>query len=435
MNLLNTAQEKFFKLGLAVSLFVLLGKLVSFARELCLSYFYGSNVFVEGFFFNFNIINLIAGIYLNTIIFYLIPQIKTQHSFSSIDYENKQILSFTYLGIISSIILVFIFYLGFNFELFKISENLVNNTEKTYLIFCISFPFLVLTFVFTSILTSKNIHVGLFYESFPSFLIIIGIIFISQNDYLLAVSFFIGVLFQLVALNFHRNLPVNYIKKNMLSMKEFSLNKFFFIVLVAQIIFALPNFIDHFIVSTLEQGSLAHFTYANKIYSIVYSIIFLIVSRTLITFFVENQNVINAKFILYLFAAFLSGTIFCTLLYLSSNLITKLLFYRGEFNSFDLQKVSELFQYFTFLIPFYLIIVISITFFYGKKKIKIIFIICFSLLFPKIIYILSLEKITIIDIPLSTLCGFISSSVCILIIMIKESENNLNTTKIKKKRN
>ena len=70
MNLLNTAQEKFFKLGLAVSLFVLLGKLVSFARELCLSYFYGSNVFVEGFFFNFNIyeIGLIPYYYLKRII-------------------------------------------------------------------------------------------------------------------------------------------------------------------------------------------------------------------------------------------------------------------------------------------------------------------------------------------------------------------------------
>ena len=68
---------------------------------------------------------------------------------------------------------------------------------------------------------------------------------------------------------------------------------------MVQVIFALPNIIDHFIVSSLEKRSLAHFTYANKIYSIVYSIIFLIVSRTLITFFIDTQKIINKNLWLY----------------------------------------------------------------------------------------------------------------------------------------
>ena len=63
MTFFNNAQQKFFRLGLIVSLFVFLGKLISFGRELSFSYFYGSSIYVESFFFNFNIMNLLAGIF------------------------------------------------------------------------------------------------------------------------------------------------------------------------------------------------------------------------------------------------------------------------------------------------------------------------------------------------------------------------------------
>ena len=98
MTFFNNAQQKFFRLGLIVSLFVFLGKLISFGRELSFSYFYGSSIYAESFFFNFNIMNLLAGIFLNTIIFYLVPQFKKKRILLNLEsFENEQILIFFYI--------------------------------------------------------------------------------------------------------------------------------------------------------------------------------------------------------------------------------------------------------------------------------------------------------------------------------------------------
>ena len=421
MTFFNNAQQKFFRLGLIVSIFVFLGKIISFGRELSFSYFYGSSIYAETFFFNFNIMNLFAGIFLNTIIFYLVPQFKKRASNSKLCiFENDQILIFTYIGITFQIFLALIFFLGFNFDLFKISDELKNSAQKSYLIFCISFPILVLTFVFTSLLTAKNNHIGLFYESIPSLIIIISIFLIPYNDYLLSVAFMFGIVLQLLILNFYRKFPIEYFKKNFLKIRNLNLDNIFLQIFLLQIIFALPNIVDHFLVSSLQKRSLAHFTYANKIYSIVYSIIFLIISRTLITFFIDTQKIINKKFIGYIFFSFSLGIIFSNLLWYNSNTITSILFFRGSFTFFDLQEVSNLFKYFTYLIPFYLVIVIILTFFYGKQRLEIIFRVCVITLVTKSIYLFLLDEITITQIPLSTLIGFVFATIFIFYQLFKE---------------
>ena len=425
MTFFNNAQQKFFKLGLIVSLFVFLGKLISFGRELSFSYFYGSSIYAESFFFNFNIMNLLAGIFLNTIIFYLVPQFKKKKIIVNLEnFENEQILLFFYIGIFFQILLAIVFFLGFNLDLFVISNELKQSAQKSYLIFCLGFPILIMTFVFTSMLTAKNNHIGLFYESIPSLIIIISIFLISYNDYMLSSAFIFGIIIQLIILNFYRNFPLSFIKNNFLNLKNFKLNNIFLQIFLVQIIFALPNIIDHFLVSSLEQRSLAHFTYANKIYSIVYSIIFLIVSRTLITFFIDTQKVINKKFIGYILFSLCLGILFSLFLSYNSNTITALLFYRGSFTLFDLQEVSMIFKFFTYLIPFYLIIVIILTFFYGQQRLKVIFTICLITLISKSVHLISIKEIRIIDLPLSTLSGFLLSTTYIFFVLFKETNSN-----------
>lgn len=426
---LNNAQQKFFRLGLIVSIFVLLGKLISLGRELSFSYLYGSGIYAESFFFNFNIMNLLAGIFLNTIIFYLVPQLKqksTREIKKKVEFENSQILIFLYIGFLFQFFLILIFFLVYNFDLFSISTELKKSAEKTYLIFCFSFPFLVLTFVFTSFLTAKNNHIGLFYESVPSFIIIISIFVLPYNDLFLSISFFIGVLLQLTILNIYRRFPIDFVKQNFTKIKNLKIESIFLKILIIQIIFALPNLIDHFIVSSLEQRSLAHFTYANKVYSIVYSIIFLTVSRTLITFFIDTKKQINKKFIGYILFSLCLGIIFSILLSYYSKEISSLLFFRGNFTSEDLNQVSELFKYFTYLIPFYLVIVIILTFFYGNQKIKFVFIICMLTLIFKLVYLFTVDEITISSLPLSTLFGFSASIIFIFCILFYEIRHEVN---------
>ena len=207
------------------------------------------------------------------------------------------------------------------------------------------------------------------------------------------------------------------ILRKILSFKMLGLNRIFFIILIIQILFALPNFIDHFVVSSFPQKSLAHFTYANKIYSIVYTIVFILVSRTLITFFLDSNNEITKGFIFYILISFGVGVIISTLLYLFSSEITLLLFERGSFSSMDTVIVSNLFRYFTFLVPFYLVKIIFITYFYGKRELDIIFKLLATILLSKCLYLVLIDKAVISDLIISTLIGFIMGSFYIVSIL------------------
>ena len=125
---------------------------------------------------------------------------------------NKSLIFF-YIGIFFQIFLALVFFLGFNLDLFVISDELKQSAQKSYLIFCLGFPILIMTFVFTSMLTAKNNHIGLFYESIPSLIIIISIFLISYNDYILSSAFIFGIILQLIILNFYRNFPLLFLKK------------------------------------------------------------------------------------------------------------------------------------------------------------------------------------------------------------------------------
>ena len=119
--LLSGYKTKLVKNILLVAFFLFFGKLISLAREIYFSYRYGSNYIVESFFFNFNIINLIGGILLNTIIFYLVPLVyknKDEESKINEDFIIKTFNLFFCIGLVFQIIIFLIFYLGFNFNFF-----------------------------------------------------------------------------------------------------------------------------------------------------------------------------------------------------------------------------------------------------------------------------------------------------------------------------
>ena len=411
--LLGGYKTRLVKNILLVAFFLFFGKLISLAREIYFSYRYGSNYIVESFFFNFNIINLIGGILLNTIIFYLVPLVyknKDEESKINEDFTIKTFNLFFCIGLVFQIIIFLVFYLGFNFNFFSLSSDVKEIAQKNYLIFCFVFPFLTMTYTLTSFLTTRNKHISLFYESIPSFIMLIAVISFHSNIYILSTSFSFGVLLQFIILLFHNNMVRVSIIKRILSFKILDLNRIFFIILIIQILFALPNFIDHFLVSSFPQKSLAHFTYANKIYSIVYTIVFILVSRTLITFFLDSNNEITKGFIFYVLISFGVGVIISTLLYLFSSEITLLLFQRGSFSSMDTLFVSDLFRYFTFLVPFYLVKIIFITYFYGKRELDIIFKLLATILLSKCLYLVLLDKVVISDLIVSTLIGFIIGS-------------------------
>ena len=76
----------------------------------------------------------------------------------------------------------------------------------------------------------------------------------------------------------------------------------------------------------------------------------------------------------------------------------------------DTVIVSNLFRYFTFLVPFYLVKIIFITYFYGKRELDIIFKLLATILLSKCLYLVLIDKAVISDLIISTLIGFVVGS-------------------------
>ena len=74
--------------------FVSVAKLISFIKEIVLAREYGTNFELESFLFLFNVLNLIGGIFLYSITFYIDPKMIND---SSTDDIKKINISYTFL--------------------------------------------------------------------------------------------------------------------------------------------------------------------------------------------------------------------------------------------------------------------------------------------------------------------------------------------------
>ena len=191
--------KNIFKYTLLITIFIFLSKLTALIRDLSFSFKFGSESEIEIFFLNFNLFSLFSGIFLNSLIFYLVPLIKPQKKI--IDFYSLNIAFFLKLSIYFSLILFSIFFLIYNFEIIEISELVKKGANRNYFIFCLCFPIISLCFVFTAMMTSKNQHHCLIYDSIPNLALIISTLLFVYNEYLLSISFLIGVLIQFLILN------------------------------------------------------------------------------------------------------------------------------------------------------------------------------------------------------------------------------------------
>ena len=132
----------------------------------------------------------------------------------------------------------------------------------------------------------------------------------------------------------------------------------------------------------MKAKLLAQYSYVFKLYSIIYTFLFLIVSRLFINYFSSEDFILTKKKYIYftIFFFFLFLISFFIIKY--SFFINKIIFLRGNFNYEDLESVSEIFLNF-FLFITILFIQFCLHYILYKKKIKIVMAISIFIIFLK----------------------------------------------------
>lgn len=346
------------------SLFVanFIGKILGFVREIFLAYAFGTNVVIDFFKLCNSLIltplNLFVGNSLQQILIPLYQKKKDKIVFAKI--ISVLILLVSLILCISTII--------FSKEIIDLFlENTYSSSEravatKFLIIFSLGIPFYVFNWIFIYILNAnKNFKEnGMNVLNFNAVMIGITLLyFLWKNIYILPLSFLVAnilIVFQLIA-KYRQN-----VKNAMLHIYKYHLKGFFgesktFVLmwsplLVYALFMQIYSLVERWFLSK-GTGLVAASDYARMITETPVFLVTLPLATVGLTYFSKSNREIFSK-IMQIFLFVIFGSVILSLyIYLNQQIIVKLMFMRGNFDSHSLHLVTSLLQFYSIGFCFY----------------------------------------------------------------------------------
>lgn len=405
--------------------FVSIAKLISFIKEIVLAREYGTNLELESFLFLFNVLNLIGGIFLYSITFYIVPILQKKKTNDSLVFKKQILIFFFKIGCFLSFILFFLYFFGLENNLFSLNPDVLQICQENFYYFIYIFPFWILTFVLTSFLISKENQIGSFFESFPSLVTLILLIFFASDFNTLMIGLILGIIIQLFFLFIQNKENFISIEINNFNSNSFSYKAIYLIIFI-QLLMGTHYLVDHFIVASLSNSALAEYNYAYKTFSFFVSFGTLVISRTLLPIFSNVKSKLNT------FKSLLKQTEMCFFIFAIISIplfffakeVISFIFERGLFTKDDTINVTKIFEIYILILPFFMSYILMITFLYAQKIYKTIIIFCLIFLAIKILilYMFFIES-KIIILPISSLVASLSGFLYLYFYFINREKN------------
>lgn len=332
----------------------LLGKLLGFIRDILITNYLGFGAKTDGLLLSLSIITISFSTF-NTMI-------RTTFSplFSSRYFENRHVVLKEYNNIrnilVSLSICLFLVFLVFNdyiikvfapglndeaFEVASLSLKFLSILLILYILYYITTGFLQSIKIFTTVETANL---------FNNLTIILLIITLYQfwGLYSILVGYVLGAFFQVLYSHYVFNRKVKYKLNFKLNFKSDSWKNFVEyskFILLGSFVSQLTVFGDKFVASFLDEGSISALHYATLIRNLPLTMVILAVTNVLFTNLsisytkntplqFKNQVLMQSKYLLYLILPFI------LILFVFSEEIIKILFYRGEFTLEGVQMTS-----------------------------------------------------------------------------------------------
>lgn len=333
-----------------ITLLIIFSKILGFAREALIAFFYGANWQTDAFFFSQGMPGMIFPAVCNSIALaftscYVIHI--TMKGEKSADLYASRILTASLglglilglLGVIFAPILVRLFAPGFNGEQLTLAIHLTKLTMGAFVL-------IMAQYMLSAILNSKKLFIGSQIAGiFYNVVIILITIFLGrrQNMDILTLTVVFGLLIQVLVLficcrgHFKYSLGISPFHKDTFSLFRLALPIFF-----GNSIIQINNIVDKFLCSSLSEGSLSALSYALTLDSLVVSVFVMSLSTILYPMLTADaasgnmsnygKNIMQSIIVLCLILVPIS---FITVI--SSEDIVKIVFGRG---SFDKNAVS-----------------------------------------------------------------------------------------------
>lgn len=344
-----------------VCFFLLIGRISGAVKEIAIANRFGVSATVDAYSFVFNLIIFPVSIWFGLLSAILIPLLaKIRHYAPEQIFSFKnQIFGFTLLvgmglTLLFNLLCPFMIksdWIGLPPETALLAINMLPKMSSYIFIGCIISFFSVLTM-------SYGKHANTLLESLPGLCTFLGVIMFSGILPLIW-GLIIGALLQLILLFFllYRT------KRACLPCFSFcspwwsDFNKFFYILLIGQVLSSSDTLVDQFFSASLGEGAISTLNYANKIQALLLGLSATAINRAVLPVFSQShfsgKNIVKTTLSWTKFL-FIGGLIFIIVFYFIAEPVVKLIFERGAFTTQNTQQVSKILQISLISLPFYI---------------------------------------------------------------------------------
>jgi putative peptidoglycan lipid II flippase len=258
----------------------------------------------------------------------------------------------------------------------------------------------------------NTVYIG---DLIRNFIILFMILFYHFNVYIIPYGWLIGswVSFVFIVTVFFRNVY----KKLNLSHQKIKLTQTGILYSISiNFLIYLAVLIDKFFLSYTVPGTIANFSYADSIRSIILATLVTAASRVFLVEFTNNSFTTKKPLI----NIFIVVTVSAILLFMFSYYISKFLFFRGEIFLEDIKVISNILKFTAISLPFYsLYQILSQKLFSQKKYVYVIKVLIAFLIIKISICYLLFDNLKLYSILLSKVFFEISISLFVLIYFLK----------------
>lgn len=224
-------------------------------------------------------------------------------------------------------------------------------------------PLLVMVAIMSVRLQAANDHRYVLAEGIPwAFLVVLLLLWSSPDIVLLLVGTLIGTALQVAWLSYlmHRSSDGTGGLSFGLRSEEWSkLLQFAVVMGAGQLVFSISTPIDQYFAGRQGSGEIATLGYANRLISLLMTLVAMVISRTTLPIFAEGIDADEAPRILRLARAWsgvllLIGTLSAVVMWWHSGFIVSVIFERGAFVASDTRAVSVALDWGIWQMPLYL---------------------------------------------------------------------------------
>ena len=344
----------------------LMGKSLGFVREIVFANYFGLNTKYDLY-----LVGAVLPLTINTVIIYLaqnyfIPnynKLKVEKPEEVKIFTNSIFWFFTFVGIALSLILFYFSRIIVNFYL---QPQTVNNLDAALIVFRIFLITIPLNASFAVLAASLQAEFEFKYPAYSQLLMNIAIIILvilfsgKVGVYTIPVGYVAGSLFQLVFLLIKTGNKVTFNFRELFRRKEnlFLINNSFIIIILIESISQIYLIADRYFFDSVQKGGIASLNYATNIFLLPVTIISFALSTAIFPKFARSFNNNRKEDLQSTLDNFYSINLFLfvpvsVVLFYYGDIIIRILFQRGEFNTGATMMTFEVLKYYALSLIFY----------------------------------------------------------------------------------